>query len=92
MRRAGGSGLTRSNATAADSSADFIAFVKSQLNIPEDLDTEDVVDFDNPSYWEGGDMWLVNCEFYYDGKLVATAMADQESGLVVRNIMVYTGE
>ena len=75
-----------------DSSAAMIAQIKDQLGIPADLDTEDKVDFDNPSYWEAGDMWLINCEFYYDGKLVAAALVNQETGELARNIMKYTEE
>ena len=75
-----------------DSTGDMIDYIKSQLGIPADLETQDVVDFNHPYYWEGGDMWLVNCEFYHNGKLVAAAMVDQQTGELARNIMVYTEE
>ena len=73
-------------------SAEMIDNIKSQLQIPADLATEDVIDMDNPSYWEAGDMWLVNCEFYHDGELVATALVDKETGELARNIMMYTDD
>ena len=77
---------------SAQTDEEMIAYIKSQLGIPADLDTEDVINIDSPSYWEAGDMWLVNCEFYHEDKLVAAAMVDKETGDLARNIMMYTDD
>ncbi|MCR5006754.1 MAG: RNA polymerase sigma factor [Clostridiales bacterium] len=70
---------------------EMIAYIKAQLQIPEDLETEDRIDFNDTTYWDVGEQWLVNCEFYYDGELVAAALVDRETGELVRNIILYSG-
>ena len=77
---------------AEEPAEDMTVYIKSQLGIPADLETEDIIDFDNASYWEAGEMWLVNCEFYHDGKLVAAALVDRDTGEPARNILPYTGD
>ena len=74
-------------ATSFDS--DRIASIKEQLRIPDDLETEDRIFDDAPNYWEGAGIWTVTCEFYHDGQLIACADVNQETGELVRNIMVY---
>ena len=68
-----------------------IAYIKSQLGIPEDLPTEDMIDIDDLTYWEAGDRYLVYCAFYYRGALIAAASVDWETGELVRDIMPYGG-
>ncbi len=72
-------------------SEEMIAYIKAQLQIPEDLETEDRIDFNDTTYWDVGEQWLVNCEFYYDGELIAAALVDRETGELVRNIILYSG-
>ena len=73
-------------------SPEIVAYIKAQLGIPADLETEDHIDFNNTSYWDVSEKWLVSCEFYHDGKLIAGALVDQDTGELVRNIMMYSGE
>ena len=73
-------------------SPEMIAYIKEQLLIPEDLETEDRIDYQNATYWDPGEQWLVSCAFYHDGQLIASALVDRETGELVRDIMVYTGE
>ena len=75
-----------------DPLAELTAYIKSQLGIPEDLETEDKIGWDEAFYWEVGNMWLINCEFFHNGNLVAAAMVDRETGDPARNIMMYTGD
>ena len=70
-------------------SASVIAGIKAQLGVPSDLATEDRIYYDEASYWEAGGVWLVQCEFYHNGELVAGASVDRDTGNVMRNIMVY---
>lgn len=71
--------------------AEWIAHVKSQLGIPADLETQDVVDWEHPSYWEAAGTWTVHCEFYHGNTLVAYAMVDRTTGDLARDIMMYSG-
>ena len=70
---------------------EWIAHVKSQLGIPADLETHDVVDWEHPYYWEASGTWTVRCEFYHGNTLVAYAMVDRTTGDLARDIMTYNG-
>lgn len=72
-------------------SEETIAYIKAQLMIPEELETEDLIDFNDPTYWDASEQWLVDCEFYYNGELIAGALVDRDTGALVRNIMLYSG-
>lgn len=92
-----GSTATAISENAADSQS-YGGFTKEQidqakrdLKIPDNLETEVRVD-DEASYWEGAGIYIVYCEFLVDGKVVASAFVDQETGRPARDIMAYSEE
>ena len=76
-------GETAGELTEAD-----LNVIKEELMVPVDLQVETVQS--EPYYWDSGEIWLVNVEFYYNGNMVAGATVDAETLEAVRNIFVYS--
>ena len=70
----------------------YAASIKEQLGIPADLVTEDRIYAGQRSYWEAGNIYLIRCEFYHDGTLIASAMVNAETGELARDIYAYNGQ
>lgn len=66
----------------------FLAYVKQQLGVPEDLDVN--AEIGDVAYWEGADQWIVHVSFDHNGELVAGASVSPYSGELARSIVPYT--
>ena len=73
-------------------SEERIARIKQALKVPEDVETEVVIDYDHPSYWEGAGINLLRCEVLRDGKTVASALVRQDTGEIARDIRAYEAD
>ena len=69
---------------------DQLEKMKRALKIPEDLQVE--VQIGEPYYWDGGDMDLVQVDFYHEGEYVAGAAFEPYKEELVRNIYQYMGD
>lgn len=66
-----------------------IASIRSQLGVPEDLETETVIS--DPVYWEGGGYFTSYVAFQVGDATVAAASANGLTGELVKDILMYTG-
>ena len=67
----------------------FLAYVKQQLGIPEDLST--TAEIGDVAYWEGADQWIVHVTFVHNGETVGGASVSPYNGEVMRSILPYPG-
>lgn len=62
--------------------------IRQSLRIPDDLPVE--IEVGTPYYWEGGDMDLVQVDFYHEGEYVAGAAFKPYTEEMARNIYQYS--
>lgn len=61
--------------------------IRQALGIPDDMPVE--IEIGDPYYWEGGDMDLVQIDFYHEGEYVAGAAFKPYTEEMARNIYQY---
>ena len=62
--------------------------IRASLHVPDDSGIEIVVG--EPYYWDGGDMDLVDVDFYEDGEFIAGAACRPYSTETIRSIYMYS--
>ena len=62
--------------------------IRQALGIPDDLPVE--IEIGDPYYWEGGDMDLIQIDFYHEGDYVAGAAFKPYTEEMARNIYQYS--
>lgn len=62
--------------------------IRQSLGIPDDLPVE--IEVGTPYYWEGGDMDLIQVDFYHEGEYVAGAAFKPYTEEMVRNMYQYS--
>lgn len=71
-------------------SEELLNKVRKNLKIPDTLDVE--VTQSEKTYWDAGGCWLIHVEFRRNGKSVASADVNAETGDLIKEIFVYAGE
>lgn len=74
--------------TSKQLSEEMLQEVKISLGVPADLDV--TIEQGECSYWDVGQCYLIYVEIYYEGKVVAYASVDADTGELVRNIWNYS--
>src|SRR5699024_1182029 len=69
--------------------ADQVETVRKELGVPDDIDV--TIAQRTPEYWDGGQRWLVDIEFYDGTALIAAAAVDPQTTEPCRDIIRYTG-
>ena len=69
--------------------ADQVETVRKELGVPDDIDV--TIAQRTPEYWDGGQRWLVDIEFYDGTTLIAAAAVDPQTTEPCRDIIRYTG-
>ena len=69
-------------------SEEQIASIRGQLGVPSD--SEITCEQSEKYYWDAGERWLIYVSFVKDGKTVASADVDAETGEFIRNILNYS--
>lgn len=62
--------------------------IRQALGIPDDLPVE--IEIGDPYYWEGGDMDLIQIDFYHEGDYAAGAAFKPYTEEMARNIYQYS--
>ena len=62
--------------------------IRASLHVPDDSGIEIVIG--EPYYWDGGDMDLVDVDFYEDGEFIAGAACRPYSTETIRSIYMYS--
>lgn len=62
--------------------------IRQALGIPDDLPVK--IEIGDPYYWEGGDMDLIQIDFYHEGEFVAGAAFKPFTEEMARNIYQYS--
>ena len=68
---------------------DQVETVRKELGVPDDMEV--IVVQGTPEYWDGGQRWLVDIQFYDNTTLVAAAAVDPQTTEPCRDIISYTG-
>ena len=66
---------------------EFVETAKRALRVPESLDVTYKI-WDS-YYWDAGQRYLTQIDFYYNGQTVAGAAFDSDTYEIVRNILMY---
>ena len=64
--------------------------IKAALGVPEDLETD--IEQDEAYYWDAGQCWLVYISVYHDGDIIAAASVDADTGELVKDMWIYSGQ
>ncbi len=70
--------------------SDQVETVREALGVPDDMEVTMVQR--TPEYWDGGQRWLVDIEFYDGTTLIAAAAVDPQTTEPCRDIIRYSGK